>query len=151
MTKEERRILWTVCLGALLFFNSIGSINVAIPTIQREFGASLGTIQWFSIIGVVMISSLSLCFGRAGDILGRRKLYRIGIVLYALGSGLSAFSQSIVQLLIFRTVMAIGLAMATPLSAAILASNFAPERRGWALGWYASAIAIGRATGPTLG
>jgi EmrB/QacA subfamily drug resistance transporter len=150
VTKEELKILCVVCLGAFLFFNSIGSINVAVPTIQREFGASLATIQWVAIMGVVMISSLSLCFGRAGDILGRRKLYRVGVALYALGSGLSALSQSVVQLLIFRALMTVGLAMAVPLSAAILASNFAPERRGQALGWYASAIGIGRATGPTF-
>lgn len=150
MTKEELEVLWVVCLGAFLFFNSIGSINVALPAIQREFGASLATIQWVSIIGVVMISSLSLCFGRAGDILGRRKLYRVGVALYALGSGLSALSQSVVQLLIFRGLMTIGLAMAVPLSAAILAAKFPPERRGWVLGWYASAVGIGRATGPTF-
>lgn len=151
MTKQERRILITVCLGTLLFFNSFTSINIALPAIQREFGISLAVAQWVSILGVVMMSTLSLCFGRAGDIIGRRKLYRAGIILYTLGSGLAATSGSIVQLLIFRGIMAVGLAMAAPLSAAILASNFVPERRGWALGLYASAGSIGRAIGPTIG
>jgi EmrB/QacA subfamily drug resistance transporter len=148
MTKEELKILYVVCLGAFLFFNSISAINVAVPTIQREFGANLATIQWVSIFGLVMISSLSLPFGRAGDILGMRKLYRVGVALYALGSGLAVLSQSVVQLLIFRGLMTVGLAMAVPLSVAILAANCPPERRGWALGWYASASGIGRATGP---
>ncbi|MDP2644904.1 MAG: MFS transporter [Desulfobacterales bacterium] len=151
MTREEFRVLCTVCLGTFLFFNSFGSINVALPHIQREFAVSLAIVQWVSIAGVVLISTLSICFGRAGDILGRRKLYQSGIMLYALGAGLCAMSQSIVQLLIFRGVMALGLSIATPMSGAILASNFAPQRRGWALGWYAATSAVGRATGPTLG
>jgi len=150
MMKEELKVLYVVCLGTFLFFNSIGAIHVAVPTIQREFNANLATIQWVSIIGVVMISTLSLCFGRAGDILGRRKLYRLGVVLYVLGSGLASLSQSVAQLLIFRGLMTLGLAMAVPMSAAILAANFSPKRRGWALGWYASAMGIGRATGPTF-
>lgn len=115
MTKEELKILCVVCLGTFLFFNSLSAIHVAVPTIQREFGANLALIQWVSIIGVVMISSLSLCFGRAGDILGRRKLYRMGVALYALGSGLVALSQSVLQLLIFRGVTTVGLAMAVAL------------------------------------
>ncbi|MDP2645586.1 MAG: MFS transporter [Desulfobacterales bacterium] len=151
MTREERIILCIVCLGALLFFNSLGSINVALPGIQREFGVSLSVVQWVSVMGAVMIATLSLCFGRAGDIMGRRKLYLAGIVLYGLGSGLGALSGSMTQLLVFRGVMTFGLAMAMPLSGAILATNFAPQRRGRALGWFASACAIGRATGPAVG
>lgn len=149
--EEEWRQLTVLCLGAFLFFNSFGSVNVALPAIQNHFGTSLAAIQWISIMGTVTISSLSFCFGRAGDILGQRRLYRTGVSLYALGAGLAAFSQSFPQLLVFRGVMSIGLALALPMSTAILASNFPPQRRGQALGLFASAIAVGKATGPTLG
>lgn len=149
--REERRQLTVICLGAFLFMNSFGSVNVALPTIQIHFGASLAAAQWVSIIGTVMISSLSFCFGRAGDLLGQRRLYRTGVSLYALGAGLTAFSASFPELLVFRGVMAIGLALAVPMSTAILASTYPPQRRGQALGLFASAIAVGRATGPTLG
>lgn len=93
--EREQRLLTVVCLGAFLFFNSLGSINVALPTIQMEFGSSLAAVQWISIIGVVMISSLSLCFGRAGNLLGQRRLYKTGVTLYALGAGLSAMLSSL--------------------------------------------------------
>lgn len=149
--QEEWRQLAVICLGAFLFFNSFGSVNVALPTIQSYFGVSLATVQWISIMGTATISTLSLCFGKAGDLLGQRRLYRTGVSLYALGAGLSAFSESFPQLVLFRGVMSIGLALAVPMSTAILASTFPPQRRGQALGLYASAIAIGRATGPTLG
>lgn len=149
--REEWRQLAVICLGAFLFFNSFGSVNVAVPTIQAYFGASLAAVQWISIMGTVTISSLSLCFGRAGDILGQKRLYRTGVSLYALGSGLVAVSQSFPHLLVSRGVMSIGLALALPMSTAILAANFPPERRGQALGLFASAIAVARATGPTFG
>lgn len=150
-SKQEWKQLAVICLGAFLFFNSFGSINVALPEIQKHFGSSLAAIQWVSMMGLVMLSSLSFCFGRAGDLLGQRTLHRAGVLLYALGAGLAALSTSFPQLLIFRGVMSVGLAMALPVSAAILAAVYPPERRGWALGLFASAIAVGRTTGPTVG
>jgi len=148
---EERAILTVTCLAAFLFFNSFGSIGVALPTIQRQFGNGLAEIQWITLMGVVTISSLSFCFGRAGAIFGQRRLYKIGVALYAVGAGLGALSNSFLQLLSARAVMAVGLAMALPMSTAILASSFAPNRRGRVLGVFASAIAVGRMTGPTIG
>jgi len=149
--REERGVLLVTCLAAFLFFNSFGSISVALPIIQRQFGNSLAEIQWISLMGVVTISSLSLCFGRAGDLWGRRRIFKLGVVLYTLGSGLGSLSTSFVLLLSSRGVMAVGLAMAVPMSAAILASSSSPERRGQALGVFAAAVAVGRAAGPTIG
>ena len=148
---EERAILTVTCLAAFLFFNSFGSIGVALPMIQRQFGNSLPEIQWITLMGVVTISSLSFCFGRAGGIFGQRRLYKIGVALYAVGAGLGAVSTSFIQLLAARAVMAVGLAMALPMSTAILAASFDAARRGQVLGLFASAIAIGRMTGPTIG
>jgi EmrB/QacA subfamily drug resistance transporter len=149
--QQEWKQLAVVCCGAFLFFNSFGSINVALPEIQNHFGSSLAAIQWVSMMGLVMLSSLSFCFGRAGDLLGQRTLYRAGVVLYAAGAGLAALSTAFSHLLIFRGVMSVGLAMALPMSAAILAAVYPVERRGWALGLLASAVAVGRTTGPTIG
>ena len=148
---EERAILAVTCLAAFLFFNSFGSISVALPTIQKQFGNSLSEIQWITLMGVVTISSLSFCFGRAGGIFGQRRLYKIGVALYAAGAGLGALAGSFSELLMARAVMAVGLAMALPMSTALLANSFAAERRGQVLGTFASAIAVGRMTGPTVG
>ena len=148
---EERAMLTVTCLAAFLFFNSFGSIAVALPAMQKQFGNSLSEIQWITLMGVVTISSLSFCFGRAGAILGQRRLYKIGVALYAVGAGLGALANSFSRLLIARAVMAVGLAMALPMSTALLAGSFAAERRGQVLGTFASAIAVGRMTGPTVG
>ncbi len=148
---EERAILTVTCLAAFLFFNSFGSIGVALPAIQKQFGNSLSEIQWVTLMGVVTISSLSFCFGRAGGILGQRLLYKIGVALYAAGAGLGAISGSFSELFVARAVMAVGLAMALPMSTAILAVSFDSNRRGQVLGLFASAVAVGRMTGPTIG
>ena len=87
---EQRAILGVTCLAAFLFFNSFGSIGVALPSIQKQFASTLAEVQWVALMGVVTVSSLSFCFGRAGGILGQRRLYKIGVCLYAAGSGLAA-------------------------------------------------------------
>jgi EmrB/QacA subfamily drug resistance transporter len=149
--REERAILTVACLAAFLFFNSFGSITVALPAIQKQFGNSLAEMQWVTLMGVVTISSLSFCFGRAGTRFGQRRLYKFGVLLYGLGAGIGAISGSLMELLFARAVMAVGLAMALPMSTAILAASFAPQKRGQVLGLFASAIAVGRMTGPTVG
>ena len=148
---EQRAILTVTCSAAFLFFNSFGSIGVALPTMQKQFGSSLAAIQWVSLMGTVAVSSLSLCFGRAGSILGQKRIYKTGVALYTIGAGFGALANSFAALLSARVVMAIGLAMAVPMSTAILATAFEPKSRGRALGTFASAVAVGRMTGPTIG
>jgi EmrB/QacA subfamily drug resistance transporter len=151
LRREDFRVLVVVCLGTFFHIQSIGSINVSLSAIQRDLGTSLAAVQWIGLMGAITLSSLSLCFGRAGDLIGRKKVFRSGLTLYTIGAGLAAFSTSFPQLLISRSVMAIGLAMAAPLAGAIIASVYAHERRGTALGLLASSIALGRTTGPTIG
>ena len=148
---REIRVLGVLSAGTFLFFNSYGSINVAIPSIQAEFGSSLSAVQWIATMGLVLSSSLALCLGRAGDILGRNQLYKVGVTLYGAGSALAAASHTFPQLVICRVVMTVGLAMAMPMSSAITAAVSQPERTGWSLGLLLSAAGVGRATGPALG
>jgi EmrB/QacA subfamily drug resistance transporter len=130
---------------------SVGSISVSLSAIQKEFDASLAAVQWIGLMGSIMLCSLSLCFGRAGDLIGRRTIFKTGLTLYTAGAGLAAFSGTFPQLLASRCVMALGLAMAAPMAAAIIASAHGHEHRGRALGLLAASIALGRTTGPTIG
>lgn len=138
---QERAILPITCLAAFLFFNSFGSIGVALAAIQKQFGNRLPEIQWVNLMGVVTIASLSFCFGRGGALLGQRWLYKGGVALCAAGAGLGAISASFRQLILAR---ALGLAMGLPMSTAILAAGFDSKRRGQVLVLFASAIAVGR-------
>ncbi len=130
---------------------SVGSISVSLSAIQKEFDATLAAVQWIGLMGSIMLCSLSLCFGRAGDLIGRRTIFKTGLTLYTAGAGLAAFSGTFPQLLASRCVMALGLAMAAPMAAAIIASAHGHEHRGRALGLLAASIALGRTTGPTIG
>ena len=144
MRREELRALLVVCLGTFFHMQSVGSIGVLLSAIQKEFDTSLAAVQWIGLMGGIMLASLALCFGRAGDLFGRRMIFKLGLSLYAVGAGLAAVSGSFPQLLVFRCVMALGLAMAAPLAGAIIASIHSHESRGQALGWLAASIALGR-------
>jgi EmrB/QacA subfamily drug resistance transporter len=130
---------------------SVGSISVLLPAIQKEFDTSLAAVQWIGLMGAITLSSLALVSGRAGDLFGRRMVFKVGLSLYAVGAGLATISESFPQLLVFRCFMAFGLALAAPLAGAIIASIHTHDSRGQALGWLAAAVALGRTTGPTIG
>lgn len=151
MTPSEARLLLLLGAGAFVLASTYTSINVALPQIQDEFGVSLSALKWVSIIGAIMVASLSLSFGRVGDLIGRRRVYKAGIFVYAIGAGLTALSLSFPQLMAARVFMATGLAMSNPLAGAIIAATVAPERRGRAIGLFASFQAAGMLIGPTFG
>ena len=151
MEQSEVKLLVLLGAGGYVLASTYTSINVALPDIQDEFGLSLSALKWVSIIGAIMVASLSLCFGRVGDLLGRRKVYRAGIIVYTIGAGLTALSPSFPMLMAFRVFMACGLAMSNPLAGAIIAATVAPQRRGQAVGMFASFQAAGMLTGPTFG
>ena len=151
MHREESRVLIVVCLGTFFHIQSIGSISVSLAAIQKDFGTTLAAVQWIGLMGAIMLSSLSLCFGRAGDLVGRKTVFKTGLTLYTAGAGLAAASGTFPQLLGSRCLMALGLAMAAPLAGAIIASVHAHENRGRALGLLAASTALGRTTGPTVG
>ncbi len=145
------RVLSLLSAATFLFFNSYGSINVAIPMIQAEFGSSLSAVQWIATMGLVLSSSAALCLGRMGDIVGRSRLYKLGVTLYAAGSALAAVSRNFPELLSCRVFMTVGLAMAMPMTTAITVADSRPGRTGASLGILLSAASVGRMTGPGLG
>ncbi len=151
MTHDEVRVLVVLGAGAFMLASTYTSINVALPQIQDEFGVSLSILKWVSIIGAIMVASLSLSFGRVGDLLGRRRVYQTGMLIYSIGAGLTALSLSFEQLMGSRIFMATGLAMANPLAGAIIAGTVAQERRGQAIGLFASFQAAGMLIGPSFG
>jgi MFS family permease len=72
---------------------SVGSIGVSLSAIQKEFDATLAAVQWIGLMGSIMLSSLSLGFGRAGDLIGRRTIFKTGLTLYTAGAGLAAIAR----------------------------------------------------------
>ena len=76
LTPDELRLLVALGPGSFVLASTIGTINVGLPAIQDDFDVSLSALKWVSIMGSIMMASMSLCFGRIGDIVGRRRIYR---------------------------------------------------------------------------
>jgi MFS family permease len=151
LTHEELKLLLVLGPGSFVSASTIGTINIGLPAIQREFDISLSALKWVSIMGGIMIASLSLCFGRLGDIVGRKRIYKAGIIVYCVTSGLAAIAVSFPILIAVRVPMAMGIAMSMPLTGAIVASAVRPEVRGQAIGLIASFSAAGQLAVPSLG
>jgi EmrB/QacA subfamily drug resistance transporter len=127
------------------------AINIALPSIGREFKADAVTLGWVAT-GYLLAAALFLVpFGRLGDIHGRKKFFIAGILVYTTSTLLSAISPSITALISFRILEGTGGAMIFGTGVAILTSVFPPGERGKALGINVAATYSGLSLGPVLG
>ena len=126
-------------------------VNVALPTIARQFSADLSMIQWIVTAYLLTTSSLMAVFGRAADLLGRKRVYTLGFLVFTLGSLFCGLSQGLWFLVAMRVVQAVGAAMLTANSAAIVTATAPPQVRGKALGFIGTVVALGSMVGPSVG
>lgn len=127
------------------------SINLALPTISKEFDMNAITLGWVATSYLLASAMFLLPFGRAGDIYGRKKIFSYGIAIYTLGSLLSALSTSATMLIISRVIQGFGGSMIFGTSVAILTSVYPPEERGKVLGINVAFVYLGLSLGPFLG
>ncbi len=144
-------VLGTVSIGIFMATLDASIVNISLPTIMADFKASLAVSEWIVLSYLLVITGLLLPFGRLADMTGRKKVYRLGFVLFSLGSGLCALSQNPAQLIFFRALQAVGAAMLMSNSFAIITAVFPPEKRGRALGIMGTVVATGFTVGPSLG
>jgi EmrB/QacA subfamily drug resistance transporter len=126
-------------------------VNVALPTISGKLHADLSTLQWVVTAYLLTISSLLPVFGRIADLLGRRRVFSFGFLVFTLGSILCGLAPNIWVLIGMRILQAIGASMLMANSAALIIANFPPKERGRALGLTGTVVALGSLTGPALG
>lgn len=144
-------ILSTVSIGTFMATLDSSIVNVALPTISGKLHADLSTLQWVVTAYLLTISSLLPVFGRLADLLGRRRVYSYGFIIFTLGSALCGLATNIWFLIGMRVLQAIGASMLMANSAAIITANFPPKERGRALGLTGTVVALGSLTGPALG
>jgi EmrB/QacA subfamily drug resistance transporter len=145
------RVFPALALGTLMAVLDISVVNIALPTLSRTFGAPLTSIEWVVLAYVLTISGLLLTMGRVADLLGRRRVYGAGQVLFTVASALCAAAPSAHLLIAARALQGLGAAMMTANSSALLISSFGPEERGRALGAFGAMVGVGLALGPALG
>jgi EmrB/QacA subfamily drug resistance transporter len=136
----------TVCLLVVIMGNTI--LNVALPSVQRELGATHGELQWAVDAYILVFAGLLFSWGIIGDRIGRRKVLVIGLSIFALGSVFAAFSSSSLELIGWRAVMGIGGAAVQPTTLAVISNVFPPAERGRAIGIWAATAGLAVAGGP---
>lgn len=146
-------ILANVSVGTFMATLDSGIVNVALPTIAKDFNSDLSIIQWTVTAYLLTISSLLPVFGRLADLIGRKKVYSTGFLVFTLGSALCGASPTanVWFLVGMRVLQAVGAAMLMSNSAAIITANFPPQERGRALGLTGTVVALGSLVGPALG
>jgi len=126
-------------------------VNVALPFLQTNLNATAIGIQWVVEAYSLFLSALLLVGGSLGDRYGRRRIFNIGVVVFAIASGLCGLAANIEQLIAARAVQGIGGAMLVPGSLALISSSFDEDKRGKAIGTWSGFSAITTAIGPVLG
>ena len=134
-----------------MLFVDLFIVNVALPTIARDFNAPLSTISWAVTGYVLMIGVLPLGVGRLGDLWGHRRIYVVGLSLFLSASLACGLAPTIDVLIACRVLQGIGAAIMTPGTLAIVTRAFPQEERGLALGIYGGISSLGLIAGPLLG
>jgi EmrB/QacA subfamily drug resistance transporter len=153
LDRRKRLIVLAVCCMSLLIVGMDNTIvNVALPSIQRDFHASVAGLQWTIDAYLVVLASLLMLSGSMADRFGRRRTFQLGLVIFTLGSLLCSLAPSLVWLVIFRMVQAVGGSMLNPVAVSIIRNTFDdPKERAQALGAWGAVIGISLGLGPVVG
>ncbi|MGB9771666.1 MAG: MFS transporter [Candidatus Kapaibacteriota bacterium] len=151
-TKEQKNAVLTVSVITSFLTAFLGSsVNVALPSIQKEYHIDAVTLAWISTSYLLATASILLPFGRLSDIMGRKKTFLWGLILFTTFSFLCAFAPNIYILIALRIIQGVGAAMIFSASTAIITSVFPMGERGHAMGYSVSAVYLGLTLGPVLG
>ena len=126
-------------------------VNIALPTIGREFHTGIAALQWVMTGYTLTLAAFLLLGGSLGDRFGRRKVYLIGIVWFALASAACGFAPDALFLILTRLLQGVGAALLTPGSLAILEASFVPADRARAIGAWSGLSGVAVAAGPLVG
>lgn len=154
MAGGESRKWWTLigaCAGLFLLMLDSTVVALALSSIKGELGASATELQWVMNGYLLTIAVLVVTAGRLGDMLGRKRLFVVGMVLFGAGSVLSGAAQGPLMLIAGRVLQGIGAAPMLSLSLAIVCNAFPAEEQPRALGIWAAVSAIALAIGPVVG
>ncbi len=150
-TPQEKSALFVASITSFMGPFVISSVNVALPSIQKEFNADAVQLSWIATSLLLAVAVTLVPAGRIADIHGRKKIFTWGLFVYTLATLLAAFADSVEMLIFFRIFQGVGSAMFLTTGMAIITSIFPPKKRGKAIGIYVSAVYIGLSVGPFAG
>ncbi|MCU1368212.1 MAG: transporter, partial [Ilumatobacteraceae bacterium] len=151
---DPKRWIALVVLSSALFIIVLDNtiLNVAVPTIVRDFHSNVSSLQWVISGYALVFASLLISFGRLGDIIGRRKMFFAGATMFAVGSLIASLSHSVAQLFIGESLLeGIGAAAMLPATLSIISATFQGRERGSAFAVWGAVAGGAGALGPFLG
>jgi EmrB/QacA subfamily drug resistance transporter len=148
---SARWILAAAILGSSMAFIDGTVVNVALSALQADLNATVIDVQWVVESYSLLLTAFLLLGGSLGDHYGRRRIFLVGVMLFALASVWCGFASSVGQLIVARAFQGLGGALLVPGSLAIISSAFREEDRGRAIGTWSGFTAITAAIGPVIG
>jgi EmrB/QacA subfamily drug resistance transporter len=151
---DDNRKWWTLaamCFALFMVMLDNTVVNVALPSIQNDLGASLSSLEWTVNAYTLTFAVLLVTGGRLGDILGRRRMFLFGVVAFAASSALIGLAPTQGWLVAGRAIQGAGAAFMMPGTLSIISNTFPPAERGRAIGTWAGVSALALAIGPAVG
>jgi EmrB/QacA subfamily drug resistance transporter len=142
--------LAVLCLSLIIVFAGNATLNVAIPTLSRDLGATTSQLQWVVSVYSLVFAGALFTTGAIGDRFGRKGALQVGLLVYLAGALLATWSGSIEQLIVYRAVMGLGGAFIMPSTLSILINIFPPNERPKAIAIWAACIGAAPPLGPVI-
>jgi EmrB/QacA subfamily drug resistance transporter len=151
--RRRRLTILAVCCASLLIVGlDVTIVNVALPSIAREFKGSISGLQWVVDAYTLVLASLLLLSGSTADRFGRRRTFITGLAIFSAGSLLCSVAGSLGMLIAFRMMQAVGGSMLNPVAMSIITNTFTdPRERAQAVGVWGAVVGVSIALGPVLG
>jgi DHA2 family multidrug resistance protein len=149
--EQKWKVLISVMFGIFMIILDATVVNVAFPTLRREFGATLADAQWVLSIYVLALGVTTPVSGFLADRFGIKRVYLFGLIVFVIGSFLCGLAPSLGWLIAARALQGFGGGIAQPLGPAQLYRAFPPKEQGTALGYFGIVLVFAPALGPLLG
>jgi len=145
-------ILGICCMSLLVVSMDSMAINVALPSIRRDFGSSVSGLQWTIDAYTMVLASFLILSGSTADRIGRRSTFQLGLAIFTLGSLLCSVAPGVGWLIAFRILQALGGSMLNPVAMSIITATFTvPKERARAVGVWSAVVGVSMAIGPLVG
>ena len=153
VTRTRPRLVLAICCMSLLIVGmDVTIVNVALPSIRRELGASVSSLQWTTAAYTVVLASLLMLGGSTADRLGRARVFKFGLALFTAASLACSLAPGIGWLIAFRVLQGAAGAMLNPVAMSIIRNTFEdPRERAQAIGIWGAVVGVSLALGPVLG
>lgn len=153
LSRRRRIGVLLICSMSLLIVGlDVTIVNVALPSIGRQFHAPLSGLQWTVDAYTLVLASLLMLSGSTADRLGRRRTFIVGLLTFAAGSLLCSLAPNLTLLIVFRMVQAVGGSMLNPVAMSIITNTFTnPRERAQAIGVWGAVVGVSMALGPVVG